>query len=142
MSLVRFTQRPTFPSLLDHFDTPDWFTSMPSVRATAPAVNVQETETDFLLAFAVPGYTKEAFEIEVDHGHLVVSSSNEEEEATEQSNFSRKEYSMTSFKRSFVLPESVATTKISAKYNNGILTIQLPKKEEALPQPTQRIAIK
>ena len=141
MSLVRFTQRPTFPSLLDDFTSPDWFTSIPTNRTNSVAVNVQETETDFSLEFAAPGYAKEAFEIEVDNGHLVVASSNEEVDANKQRNFSRKEYSIATFKRSFVIPESVATAKISATYENGILTIQLPKKEEALPQPTQRIAI-
>lgn len=141
MNLVRFTHRPSFPSLLDDFFTPDWFTNVPSVHTTAPAVNVRESETEFSLEFAVPGYSKEAFEIEVDNGHLVVVASNEEVGASKQSDFSRKEFALGTFKRSFVIPETVATAKIAANYTNGILTIQLPKKEEALPQPTQRIAI-
>ena len=55
--------------------------------------------------------------------------------------FTRKEFNYQSFKRSFVLPESVDTAKIKAQYKEGILSINLPKRKEALPQPTKRIAI-
>ena len=141
MSLVRFTHRPTFPSLLDDFFAPDLFSSRPALRSSAPALNVQEGETAYQLEFAVPGYAKEAFDIEIDNGNLIVTYENEQTPTTGQNDFSRKEFYHHAFKRSFLIPDSVDVTKTKANFTNGILSIQLPKKEEALPQPTKRIEI-
>ncbi len=62
-------------------------------------------------------------------------------ESTREDHFTRKEFNYQSFKRSFTLPDSINTAKIKANYTDGILTVSLPKKEEALPQPTKKIAI-
>jgi HSP20 family protein len=141
MSLVKFSHRP-MSSFLDDFFLPQWPSKSPIFSSSIPAVNVQEREKDFLLSFAVPGKNKEDFEIDVDQDVLSVSALSQEEATTENDDlFTRKEFNYQSFKRSFSLPESVDTTKIKAQYKEGILSINLPKRKEALPQPTKRIAI-
>lgn len=140
MSLVRFTHRP-MSSSLDEFFTADWPIRRNTFAGSVPAVNVEEREKDFSLSFAVPGKNKDDFEIEVDKDVLSVSANTQDNYENTDERFSRREFSYQSFKRSFTLPDSVDTTKIKAKYTDGILTIDLPKRKEALPQPTKRIAI-
>lgn len=139
MSLVKFSHRP-MSSFLDDFFLPQWPSKSP-VSSSIPAVNVQEREKDFLLSFAVPGKNKADFEIDVDKEVLSVSALAQEATKENDDLFTRKEFNYQSFKRSFALPESVDTTKIKAQYKEGILSINLPKRKEALPQPTKRIAI-
>ena len=140
MSLVKFSHRP-MSSFLDDFFTPQWPNKSQNFTTSIPAVNVQEREKDFLLSFAVPGKNKADFEIDVDNDVLSVSALAKETSAENDDFFTRKEFNYQSFKRSFVLPESVDTAKIKAQYKEGILSINLPKRKEALPQPTKRIAV-
>ncbi len=101
-----------------------------------PAVNVTETDQYFKLEVAAPGFSKQQFALNVENGHLVVTGQREEktEEApSEKSRFLRREFRYESFKRSFKLPNSVNQDSISAVYENGVLNIELPKKEEAKP---------
>jgi HSP20 family protein len=128
-------------SFLDEFFTADWPIRRNTFAGSVPAVNVEEREKDFSLSFAVPGKNKDDFEIEVDKDVLSVSANTQDNYENTDERFSRREFSYQSFKRSFTLPDSVDTTKIKAKYTDGILTIDLPKRKEALPQPTKRIAI-
>ena len=85
-------------------------------------------ETAYQLEFSVPGYAKEAFDIEIDNGNLIVTYDNEQTGTTGQNDFSRKEFYHHAFKRSFLIPDSVDVTKTKANFTNGILSIQLPKK--------------
>ncbi|MEL0300976.1 MAG: Hsp20/alpha crystallin family protein [Flavobacteriaceae bacterium] len=140
MSLVKFSQRP-MSSFLDEFFSPQWSNKSQNFTTSIPAVNVQEREKDFLLSFAVPGKSKSDFEIEVDKEVLSVSALAKDTSTEDYNLFTRKEFNYQSFKRSFTLPESVDTAKIKAQYKEGILSIHLPKRKEALPQPTKRIAI-
>lgn len=140
MSLVKFSQRP-MSSFLDEFFLPQWSNKSQNFTTSIPAVNVQEREKDFLLSFAVPGKSKSDFEIEVDKEVLSVSALAKETTTENDNLFTRKEFNYQSFKRSFTLPESVDTAKIKAQYKEGILSIHLPKRKEALPQQTKRIAI-
>lgn len=141
MSLVK-ANHTIFPSLMNNLLSPDWFGGLENTQASVPAVNIVENENDFRLAFAVPGFTKEDFNIELDNETLTVSSiKKEEKEKEENVHFTRREFSYQSFKRAFTLPESVDGGKISATYENGILRLVLPKKEEALPKPKRFIEI-
>lgn len=128
-------------SFLDEFFTADWPIRRNTFTGSVPAVNIEEREKDFSLSFAVPGKNKDDFEIEVGKDVLSVSANTQDNYENTDERFSRREFSYQSFKRSFTLPDSVDTTKIKAKYTDGILTIDLPKHKEALPQPTKRIAI-
>ncbi|KYG82471.1 Hsp20/alpha crystallin family protein [Roseivirga echinicomitans] len=96
-----------------------------------PAANVKESENEFTIDLAVPGMTKEDFHINIENGTLCISSEKEEESEEKKDNYTRKEFSYNSFSRSFKLPTSVSDDKIKAKYENGVLIVSLPKKEEA-----------
>ena len=103
---------------------------------SVPAVNVTETGDNFKVALAAPGYDKQHFALNVENGYLIVSANREEkteESGAEKNRFLRREFRYESFKRSFKLPNTVNQDAISAVYENGILNISLPKKEEAKP---------
>ena len=140
MSLVRFTQQPILPSLFNDFFDFDWSTRYQNASSSLPAVNVQEQEKQYILELAVPGKTKEDFELSLDNDVLSISSSDSAESKVNDG-FTRREFSYASFKRSFALPDTIDSSGIKAKYAQGILSIELPKKKEAIPLPTKRIAI-
>ncbi|MBL7809873.1 MAG: Hsp20/alpha crystallin family protein [Saprospiraceae bacterium] len=100
-----------------------------------PAVNVTESDESFNIEMAAPGFNKPDFSLNVENGQLVVSAKREEksEENNEKNRFLRREFRFESFKRSFKLPNTVNQDSISAVYENGLLFITLPKKEEAKP---------
>lgn len=102
-----------------------------------PAVNICETKDDYLLEFNVPGRKKEDFKITVDKNILSVSFENKEETKQEGKQFIKREFSTQSFKRSFTLDEKIKADDINAKYENGILYLTLPKKEEVKVLPKE-----
>jgi len=106
-----------------------------------PAVNIAETENEFHIELAVPGLKKEDFKISLDKNVLSVSTEKKTENIEEGKKFSKREYNYTSFTRSFTLPESVDQTKINAEYTDGILKLNVAKREEAKIQ-TREIAVK
>lgn len=107
-----------------------------------PAVNIKETNNEFLLELAAPGMKKSDLNIEVDNKVLSISSEVSAKNETENNNYIRREFGYASFKRTFNLPETVDSSIVSANYNDGILTVNLPKREEAIPKPPKRIEIK
>ena len=142
MNLIR-KQTPFFPSLIDDFIGSDWNLKVPSFSSTMPAVNIKELDSQFEIELALPGKKKDDFEIEVENGILSISSSQEEEQqVNEKGKFTRREFSYTSFRRSFTLPDSVDPTKIDARYADGVLQVLLPKHKEAQPQPKKLIKIR
>lgn len=140
MNLVK-KQTPWFPSLLDELFHSDWNTQMPAFNQVPP-VNILENDKDFLVSLAVPGKTKDDFEIAVDEGILSVATKEKDEKVVEKGKFTRKEYDFKYFKRSFTLPDSVDPTNIDGRYENGVLQLTLPKYKEAQPQPRKLISIK
>jgi HSP20 family protein len=99
-------------------------------------------DSQFEIELAVPGKRKDDFEIEVENGILSISSTEEEKQLNENGKFTRREFSYTSFRRSFTLPDSVDPTKIDASYKQGVLQVLLPKHKEAQPQPKKLIKIR
>ena len=95
-----------------------------------PPVNIHETAEAYHLELSAPGRSKEDFKIAVDNGQLVVSFEKKEETKREEYKTIRKEFSFKSFKRSFNLDDRVDTNGIQAKYDNGVLKLLLPKKQE------------
>ena len=114
-------------------------------NGSMPAVNVKETDDQFELELAAPGMSKADFNIEIDADVLTISSekkeSKEEKEEKKDGRFTRREFRYNAFKRLFNLPESVDSTNIAANYVDGILSVVIPKKEEAKPQPARKIDI-
>jgi HSP20 family protein len=106
-----------------------------------PAVNISETENQFHIELAVPGLKKEDFKINLDKNVLSVSADKKAENVEEGKKFSKREYSYNSFTRSFTLPEVADATKIEAEYADGILKLNVAKKEEAKIQ-TREISVK
>ncbi|RZT00326.1 Hsp20/alpha crystallin family protein [Aquimarina brevivitae] len=144
MTLVKRTDR--FPSVFDDLFATDWFggvTKNGTGNFNTPAVNIRENEDSFMVELAAPGLNKADFNIELDNDLLSISSEKEVERETNgnDANYTRKEFSYTSFKRSFTLPETINPEAIEASYKDGILLITLPKKEEAKVQPKRLIEI-
>lgn len=142
MNLIRRTSNPLFPSLLDEFFGSDTPFSALSNRSHVPSVNISETDTNFELALATPGKTRKDFNVELDDHVLTVSSESKHEDEFKTDQYTRREFRYDNFQRSFRLPETVDTAGINAKYDNGILTISLPKHKEAIPEPKKQIEIK
>tara|TARA_R100000789_G_C2975209_1_gene141861 strand:+ start:188 stop:655 length:468 start_codon:yes stop_codon:yes gene_type:complete len=146
MSLIKRNEANWLPSVFDDMFKTDWLggtTNVNSIGTSIPAVNIQETEESFSVEVAAPGKTKEDFNIELENDVLTISSEDKKENETTEKNgrYTRKEFSYSTFKRAFSLPDSVDSEKISAQYNNGVLEILLPKREEAKVQAKRMIEI-
>ena len=147
MTLVRFNrnQFPSFGSFFDDFfgtELSDWSRSnFSSTDTTLPKVNIKEDVNAFTVEMAAPGMTKNDFDIHLNQNILTISSEKKEEVKDDGGKYTRKEYSYQSFQRSFTLPDIADGEKISAKYEHGILTIGIPKKEEAKPRSPKSIKI-
>lgn len=136
MTLVRYRNgnRNFFPTttngLLERFFNDSLFdNSFDGEMAFAPKVDILESDKDFELHFAVPGFEKDNFEIKVDNNTLTVSGERKFEEEKSGKTFKSVQTSYGSFNRSFTLPDNVNADKIDAKYNNGMLEIVIPKDE-------------
>jgi HSP20 family protein len=145
MTLVRYNNE--IPSLISNLINGDienfGLTNFSDTNTTLPAVNIKESTEGFEVEVAAPGFKKSDFNIELDGDVLTISSEKRiENEVKEDEKFTKREFSYQSFTRSFTLPEMVESEKITAKYDNGILRIAIPKKEEAKPKPVKQIAVK
>ncbi|MFP4059161.1 MAG: Hsp20/alpha crystallin family protein [Bacteroidales bacterium] len=144
-TLARFS--PSFPSLLDRFfegDLMDFgFKNFAGSDATLPAINVKENDDEFHIEVAAPGLKKDDFKVNFDNGMLTISSEKKQEHEEKDGNkVTRREFSYSSFQRSFNVPEEMVNAdKIGAKYTDGILHITLPKREEVKPKPAKEIKI-
>mgnify|MGYP000315482527 CR=1 FL=1 len=146
MSLIKRNETGWLPSVFDDMFRTDWLggtTNVNSIGTSIPAVNIREDDDSFNVQVAAPGKSKEDFNIELDNDVLTISAEEKKENETTDKNgrFTRKEFSYSNFKRSFSLPDSVDSARISASYNNGVLEIALPKKEEAKVQAKRLIDI-
>jgi HSP20 family protein len=146
MTLVKFANgqknnglNPLFTDVFDSILN-DTFLSDKAVSKT-PAVNIAETENEFHIELAAPGLSKEDFKISVEKNILTVSAEKKAETEVSDKKYSKKEFSYSSFKRTFTLPETVDYAKIEAGYTDGILKLNIAKKEEAKIQ-TREIAVK
>lgn len=144
MTIIRTTPETRFHGLFDNFFSPDFQLMNRSGSApglSLPKVNIKEGEDGYLLELAVPGMAKEDFKITLDQDVLSISSEQKEEASKESKQYTRREFSYQAFERRFNLPEDVAAEKITASYVSGLLSVTLPKKEEAKPQPPKAIEV-
>ncbi len=145
MSLIRWKNQdenfPSFSNFFDDFFSRDVYNG--NLRgANLPAVNISEDDDNFEVEVAAPGLKKEDFNINLENNLLTISGEHKEEkEEKEGKKISRREFNYTSFTRSFNLPDTVEGEKIEAKYEDGVLRLSLPKKEEAKKQPPKQIKI-
>jgi HSP20 family protein len=141
--LAKVTER--MPTVFDDFFKPwnEWFDGGLRGRIlNIPAVNIIEQKDDFKVSLAVPGMKKEDFKIDIDGNMLTISCEKEESKEEKDKKFTRKEYNYSSFSRSFTLPDEINREKIEAKYEDGVLNISLPRKEEAKKLTAKHIAVK
>ncbi len=134
-------RKPAFNNFFDEF-----FSSMNEVIGSdfvnnIPAVNVIDTKDAFKMELAAPGLDKGDFELNIDKNLLTISAEKEATELADGEKITRKEFAYNKFTRTFRLPKSVKTEDISAKYENGVLNITLPKKEEAKELPPRKVEI-
>jgi HSP20 family protein len=148
MSNIRRNHFPGMSHLFDDFFTRDltgWgLNNSSETNTTIPAVNIRETNDNFEVEMAAPGMSKEDFKVELDGNQLTISSERkkEQQETDEQHRYSRQEFSYESFQRRFMLPKDVVDAeKIQARYNNGVLHLTIPKKEEVKKRPPRMIEI-
>ncbi|TDQ30919.1 Hsp20/alpha crystallin family protein [Zeaxanthinibacter enoshimensis] len=135
---------PAWSSWIDEVfnrDLPAVFTSNFNRGMTLPKVNIRETKDAYFVDMAVPGMKKSDFQIELDNQVLSISSEIQEEQEQQEENYTRREFGYSSFKRSFTLPETIEEEQIRAEYTHGVLSIHLPKKEEAKQKPARSIKI-
>ena len=130
MTLIRWHRPAHLADMFQNFFESD-FNDVFNRRFSDPAANIIETPDSFQLDLAAPGMKKDDFKIHLENNILTISSEVEDEKLEEGKNYSRKEFFFGSFTRSFTLPKIVDLEKISADYENGILKVMLPKKEEA-----------
>lgn len=119
-----------FPAFLDDFFKPwnEWFNGGRAL--TVPAVNITETKDDYKISVAAPGLKKGDFNIAVEGNVLSINCEKEESKEDKDERHTRKEYNYSSFSRSFTLPDEVNKEKIEAIYEDGVLKLTLPKKED------------
>ena len=149
MTLIKFKNEGQFPDRFPFIPTVfgDFFNDFMNgnnekeMFSYVPAVNIAENQGNFTIEVAAPGLNKEDFKVQVENGVLTISAEKKEEKKEEGSRFTRKEFSYSSFKRSFSLPEHVEAENIVASHKNGVLTLSLPKKEEAKEKAVKEIKV-
>ena len=134
-----------FPSVLSDFFGADKFFNNPwlekELERTPPAVNIKETNKEFDIEFAAPGFEKKDFNVKVEDNAMTVSAVKKNESKEENERFTRKEFSSSSFSRSFTLPQNANTDKIDAKYVDGILKLIVLKKEDTKASNKKEIKV-
>ncbi|OQP49758.1 heat-shock protein [Niastella yeongjuensis] len=137
---------PAFPSLFDDFFSREFFNwgnnNFSPTSTTVPAVNIKESADEFMVEVAAPGMEKKDFNILLDGTQLTISSAKQYEETKKVESYTRREFSYQSFTRTFQLPKDVVDAeKIMAIYENGLLKLTIPKKEEAKQKGPKQISI-
>jgi len=129
------------PTLVSDFWGEDLFPAFQQERSLTPAVNIIEGNNEFRVEVAAPGLCKEDFRVHVEKNVLEISAEKKDEKVTENMQYLRKEFNYSEFKRTFSLPSSVDTEKIKAVHKYGVLTVEIPKKDEAVVKPRKQITI-
>jgi HSP20 family protein len=143
MTLVKFNSEDKrknslmhgFSDVFDSILNDTFFTDR--MVARVPAANISETSNHYHVELAVPGLKKEDFKLKVDGNVLSISAEQSHQDTQQDRNFNKREFSYTSFVRSFTLPDSADENGIGAKYQDGVLCIDIPKREDAKIQSRQ-----
>jgi HSP20 family protein len=148
MSLIKKNRNslPGMPALFDDFLGRELFnwgnSNFSQTQTTVPSVNIKESAENFEVEVAAPGMDKKDFNIQLENNTLTISSSKEHNEEKQENGYSRREFSYQSFQRSFILPKDVVDEdRIAAKYENGLLQLTIPKKEDARQKGPRMIEI-
>lgn len=148
MSITKWNNRNGMSNLFDDLFTRDlwnWgLANNSTTNTTIPAVNIKETADTIEVEMAAPGMKKEDFKVELDGNNLTIASEfQNQNEVKEDERYTRREFSYQSFQRTFTLSKDVVDIdQINARYENGVLHLLIPKKEEAKQKPPRMIEIK
>lgn len=127
------------PSLFSDFFGNEW---LDNVNSTTPAVNIIENDDEFNVEVAVPGLSKDDFKVRVDDNdrlHISFEKKVENSEKDKKGNYLRREFSYSNFQRTMLLPDSVNKDEVSAKVEDGVLSIVIPKKKEEKEAKKERL---
>ena len=128
------------PSIFNDFFDNDW---MEKANATAPAINVFETEKEYKVELAAPGMTKDDFNVHIDEDNNLVITMEKKNESKEEDKkegrYLRREFSYSKFQQTMILPEDVDKEQIAAHVENGVLNIELPKYTEQEKAKSKRV---
>ena len=140
--LVKFNR--TYPSFMDEFFGRDYYPVHYERNGfkSLPAVNITESDNGYTIEVAAPGLNKKDFKIDLDKNTLTIASVKEDKQEENNERYTRREFRYSNFSRTFTLPETVDSDKISAVHKDGILHVDIPKIEEAKVKPARQIAIK
>lgn len=139
--LPSITNRTYKPFYMGSIFDDDFFPVLPSRSSSMPAVNIKEDEKRFVLDLAVPGIDKKDLKIDINEDILTISSEMKNEKEDNTDGYKRKEFSYSSFCRSFQIPDNVTKEKIEANYKDGILSVALPKFEEEKSKISRQVKI-
>jgi len=145
MTLVKRSEWPSLMNnsfLTDFFDGDKFFDSDWLRNRSVPAVNVKETDKNFEIEVAAPGLSKKDFKVTAENGVLTISSEMKEEKEQKEKDYTRKEFSYSSFSRSFTMPENTNEDDIKANYEDGILKLHIAKKVIGQPKAKKAIEVK
>jgi HSP20 family protein len=143
-----------FPSLMEDFVTPSWTSDLMRqwfddtrlgtgrIGTSLPATNISETDDDIVIEVAAPGMEKKDFKVEIQNDMLRIAYEKQTKDEQNNRNDWRREFNYESFDRSFTLPAMAESEKVEATYQDGILKITVPKKEEARKKPAKTIDVK
>jgi len=130
------------PDVFNDFFNNDF---MVKANATAPAINVKETDKDYTVELAAPGMKSDDFNINIDNEgnlHIKMESKAEKKDENKKEHYLRREFAYSKYEQTLLLPDDVDKEKIAAKVNDGVLTIDLPKVEKAPAETTRQIEVK
>lgn len=137
-TITRRSFRPFYmPNLFDD----DFFSGLNNRTSSMPAVNIREDEKNYFLDLAIPGIDKKDLKIDINEDVLTISSEVKSENEENRDGYKRKEFSYSSFCRSFYIPENADKDKIEAGYKDGVLSVTLPKHEEEKSKITREVKI-
>ncbi|SHF40140.1 Hsp20/alpha crystallin family protein [Pedobacter caeni] len=140
-TLVKSNGFPSFRSMMaDFWNADGFFNKSVFDNEFLPAVNIRDKEGSYELELSAPGFKKEDFKVSTGDGMLTISAETSKENEEENEDYTRKEFSKSSFSRSFNLPENVSEEQVKAKYSDGLLQIVL-KKSGAGKKKEKQIAI-
>ena len=139
--LPTITRRSFRPFYMPNFFDDDFLPMLSNRTSSMPSVNIREDENNYNLDLAVPGINKDDLKIDINEDVLTVSSENKSEKEENKDGYKRKEFSYSSFCRSFYIPENVNRDNIEANYKDGVLSVFLPKQKEDKTRLTRQITI-
>ena len=139
--LPTITKRSFRPFYMPNFFDDDFFPVFQNRTSSMPAINIREDEKNYILELAVPGIDKKDLKIDINEDVLTISSETKIETEENKDGYKRKEFSYSSFCRSFYIPENVNRDNIEANYKDGILTVGLPKQDVEKNNITRQVKI-